>query len=83
MPKFAHGPAGEKCSSPSTAPVTVGNEVVVADFEGYLHWMSRKDGTLLSYEQIDSDGISAMPLVIENKVILLSHSGQLYAVAKE
>jgi len=66
-----------------TAPVTVGNDVVVADFEGYLHWLSRNDGSLLSYEQIDSDGISAMPLVIENKVILLSHSGQLYAVAKK
>ena len=66
-----------------TAPVAIGDEIVVADFEGYLHWLSRKDGTLLSYEEIDSDGISAMPLVIDNKVILLSHSGRLYAIAKK
>ena len=66
-----------------TAPVAIGDEIIVADFEGYLHWLSRKDGTLLSYEEIDSDGISAMPLVIDNKVILLSHSGRLYAVAKK
>lgn len=66
-----------------TAPVVVGDEVVVADFEGYLHWLSRKDGKMLSRKHIDSDGISAMPLVIDNKVILLSHSGELYAVTKK
>jgi len=65
-----------------TAPVMLEDYLVVADFEGYLHWLSRKDGTVVSREQIDSDGISAMPLVIENKVILLSHSGELYAVTK-
>ncbi len=66
-----------------SAPAAVGQHIVVADFEGYLHWLSRKDGTMESREHIDSDGISAAPLVIDDKVILLSHSGTLYAVKKD
>lgn len=64
-------------------PVGIGDNIVVADFEGYLHWLSRKDGALLSREHIDSAGISAMPLVVGDKIILLSHSGTLYAVKKK
>lgn len=66
-----------------SAPAAIGDSIIVADFEGYIHWLSRKDGTMQSREHIDSDGISAVPLVIENKVILLGHSGTLYAVTKE
>ncbi len=66
-----------------SAPVSVGDYVVVTDFEGYLHWLSRKDGSLLSRREIDSDGIGAEPLVINDKVILLSYSGTLYAVKKK
>lgn len=66
-----------------TTPVAVGDEVVVADFEGYVHWLSRKDGVMLSRTHLDSEGISATPLVIEDKVILLGHSGELYAVKKK
>ncbi|MGX5174766.1 outer membrane protein assembly factor BamB [Aliikangiella sp. IMCC44653] len=66
-----------------TTPVAIGDEVVVADFEGYLHWLSRKDGSMLSRESIDSAGISAAPLVIDDKIILYSHDGTLYAVKKE
>jgi len=65
-----------------SAPVAVGNQIVVADFEGYLHWLSRKDGTVQSRRQIDSSGISAKPLVIDDTVFLLSNSGKLYAVKK-
>lgn len=66
-----------------TAPVSIGENIVVADFEGYLHWLSRQDGKMLAREHIDSAGISAMPLAIDDKLILLSHSGKLYAVKKK
>ncbi|WP_196141067.1 outer membrane protein assembly factor BamB [Aliikangiella sp. G2MR2-5] len=66
-----------------TAPVSVEDYVVVADFEGYIHWLSRKDGSMLSREHLDSDGVSSVPLVIDDKIILLSNSGTLYAVKKK
>ncbi len=64
-------------------PVLFDNNIVIADFEGYLHWLSKKDGTMLSRHHIHSSGISAMPLVIDDKLILQSHSGRLYAVKKK
>ena len=66
-----------------TAPVAVNDKLVVADFEGYLHWLSRKDGSMLSRERIDSDGISAAPIVVNGKIILLGNSGTLYAVKQK
>jgi len=66
-----------------TAPAVIDKYLVVADYEGYLHWLTRNDGALVSREQIDSDGISAAPLVVDSKIILLSHSGELYAVARK
>ncbi|VAW92880.1 Outer membrane beta-barrel assembly protein BamB [hydrothermal vent metagenome] len=35
-----------------TGPVLFHDQLIVGDFNGYLHWMSRKDGKLLSRVQI-------------------------------
>jgi len=66
-----------------TAPAAVGEHIAVADFEGYLHWLSRKDGIMVSRDHIDSAGFASEPLVIDDKLILLSHSGTLYALKKK
>ena len=66
-----------------TAPVALGDHVAVADFEGYLHWLSRKDGTMVSREHLDSSGFGGVPVVVDDKLILMSHSGTLYAVKKK
>lgn len=66
-----------------TAPAALGDYVVVADFEGYLHWMNRIDGLMVSRVHLDSDGISAAPLVVNDRIILLTHSGELVAVTKK
>ncbi len=66
-----------------SAPASMEDKLAVTDFEGYLHWLSRKDGAVLSREHIDSDGISAAPLVIDDKLILLGNSGTLFAVKPE
>ena len=66
-----------------TAPGVVGEHVIVSDFEGYLHWLSAKTGKIESRSQIDSSGIAAGPLVIEDKVILYTRDGSLVAIKKE
>lgn len=66
-----------------TAPGVVGKYIVVADFEGYLHWISASDGKIVSREHIDSSGIAANPLVIDDKVILYSRDGSLVAIKKD
>lgn len=66
-----------------TAPAVVGDYVVVSDFEGYIHWISTKTGKIVSREHIDSSGIAASPLVIDDKVILYTRDGSLVAIKKE
>jgi len=66
-----------------TSPGVVGNHAVVADFEGYVHWLSIKTGKIESRKHIDSSGIAANPLVIEDKVILYTRDGSLVAIKKQ
>ncbi len=65
-----------------TAPAVLGDYVVVADFEGYLHWISQKTGKIVSRKSIDSSGFSAKPLVIDDTLIVYAKDGSLYAVKK-
>ncbi len=65
-----------------TAPAVFEKWAVIADFEGYLHWVNSADGKVVSREEIDSSGIAATPLVIDDKIILLSRDGTLTAVTK-
>ena len=66
-----------------TAPGIVGKHAVVADFEGYVHWLSVKTGKIESRKHIDSSGIAANPLVIDDKVILYTRDGSLIAIQKQ
>ena len=66
-----------------TAPAVVGEYVVVSDFEGYVHWLSTKTGKIESRKHLDSSGIAANPLVVEDKVILYSRDGSLIAIRKD
>ena len=62
-----------------TAPVALDNYVVVADFEGYLHVLSRTDGALVGRTRADSKGVLA-PLLVENGMLyVLGNSGSLSA----
>lgn len=55
-----------------TAPLTVGNYVAVADFEGYVHLLSQVDGRIVGRVLADGGGIRAN---------LLADGGRLYAYA--
>jgi outer membrane protein assembly factor BamB len=65
-----------------TTPSVYKKWAIVGDFEGYLHWITLKDGQIVSREKIDSSGISATPLVIDDTIILLSRDGTLIALKK-
>ena len=62
-----------------TAPVAFGDYVVVADFEGYLHLLSRSDGELIGRERADRKGVRS-PLVVEgDNLYVYGNSGSLSA----
>lgn len=64
----------------TSAPASVGNYVVVGDLDGYLHWMSRDDGSFVARVRADSSAIVAQPVVVGNTIYVLSQSGKLAAM---
>jgi len=62
-----------------TGPAVLGNYVVVGDYEGYLHWMDRDDGRLVARSRVDSSGIMAQPLVVDDTLYVLGSGGDLSA----
>ncbi len=62
-----------------TRPVAMGNTVLVADFEGYLHWLSPFDGRFLARVQADDVGMMVAPQVHNNIAYVMSRDGELAA----
>ncbi|QBF81932.1 outer membrane protein assembly factor BamB [Shewanella maritima] len=63
-----------------TSPAVIGPYIVVGDFEGYLHFITRDTGELAGRIQIDSDGLYAQPLVSGGKIYLQGRSGKVATV---
>lgn len=64
-----------------TAPVIFGDTVVVGDFEGYLHFFSRADGTPVARRRVGKGMISGAPAVIGGRLYVQSETGRLEAYA--
>lgn len=61
-----------------TAPAIIGDYVGVGDFEGYLHLLSRLDGSIAGRIRVDSDGIAAAPVAIfGDRLLVLGAGGTL------
>lgn len=61
-----------------TAPVIQDRWVVVADSQGYLHWLSQDDGTFVGRVLAEDDGIAVAPLVVsDERILVLSKEGRL------
>jgi outer membrane protein assembly factor BamB len=63
-----------------TAPVAIGNDVAVADYEGYIHFMSQTDGHFVSRYKLDSSGVYGDMIVKDDVLYVLSNSGRLAAL---
>ena len=63
-----------------TAPVSIGEYVLVGDFEGYVHIISQQDGELIGREKIDGDGFHVQPQVDGNTVYIYGNGGNLAAL---
>ncbi|MCO7227444.1 outer membrane protein assembly factor BamB [Pleionea sp. CnH1-48] len=64
-------------------PVAFGGHVVVGDYEGYLHILDKDTGQLIGQESVSSSGIIANPLVLDDKLVILTRDGDLIAYKKQ
>lgn len=63
-----------------SAPAVVGDWIVVGDFEGYAHVISREDGAFVARLATDGTAITAKPLQVGNGAMLQTEAGGLYMI---
>ncbi len=60
-----------------TAAKPVGDYVVVGDYQGYLHWLSKQDGKLAGRENVSGGAIQTPPMIIKDRIYALANNGSL------
>ena len=63
-----------------SAPVSFGRAVVVGDREGYLHFLSREEGSMIARVATDGSAIKAAPVVSGSSLIVQTQAGKLFAL---
>lgn len=59
-------------------PLVLGRSVVMGDFEGYVHFLSRDDGTVVARMKTDGSAISAAPVVAGQALVVQTRGGDVY-----
>jgi outer membrane protein assembly factor BamB len=63
-----------------SAPKVVGDTVLVGDFEGYLHWISRTDGRFVSRLKISDGAVVSQPILHNDVIYVITNDGTLAAI---
>lgn len=66
-----------------STPLSYGRAVAVGDFEGYVHFLSREDGSFLARAATDGSPIMGTPLVAGTNLIFQTQNGTVAAIAVE
>jgi len=65
-----------------SAPLAFGRFVVVGDFQGYVHFLSREDGAFAARIATDGSAIGAPPVALDNDSILVqTRNGGVFAIS--
>lgn len=63
-----------------TAPAFADGNLVLGDFEGYLHLIDIQSGRLTARTRVDKSGISVRPLTDYRRIFVLANNGRLEAL---
>ncbi|RYX95766.1 MAG: outer membrane protein assembly factor BamB [Comamonadaceae bacterium] len=66
-----------------TAPLVIGRSVAVGDFAGYIHLLSREDGSLFNRMATDGSAIAASPVLAGNALVAVTRNGGVYGFVPE
>jgi outer membrane protein assembly factor BamB len=59
-------------------PLALGRSVVVGDSAGFVHLLSREDGSLLNRLATDGSAIAAAPVAAGNTLVVVTRNGAVY-----
>jgi outer membrane protein assembly factor BamB len=62
-----------------SAPLVTPKAVLFGDSEGFVHALSRTDGTPLARFATDSSGVAAQPVLLNDIVLVVTRNGGLHA----
>jgi len=63
-----------------TGPTVIGNNLVLGDNEGNLHWVDKTSGDLVSREEFDSSGFYVEAVTAGNKLIITTRDGEVSVI---
>jgi outer membrane protein assembly factor BamB len=59
-------------------PFILGHAAVLGDYQGYVHFLSRDDGTLVARMKTDGSAINAAPVLAGETLVVQTRDGDLY-----
>ena len=62
-----------------STPVETTTAVVVADYQGYLHWLDKSTGALDARERVAKFRVGSPPVAVDDTVVVLDDGGKLAA----
>ncbi|MDO9399908.1 MAG: outer membrane protein assembly factor BamB [Polaromonas sp.] len=66
-----------------TSPVVVGRSIAIGDSSGFIHLLSRADGSSMNRLTTDGTPVAASPVLAANTLITVNRSGAVYGFAPE
>jgi outer membrane protein assembly factor BamB len=64
----------------TSTPYVSGNYVVVGDYEGYLHFLNRDDGSFAARFKADGGSIDTVPVELDGALLIQTSKGNLYSL---
>jgi outer membrane protein assembly factor BamB len=62
-----------------STPVLTSTAVVVADFQGYVHWLDKASGELVARDRVAKERITSAPVAAGDTVVVLTAGGKMAA----
>jgi outer membrane protein assembly factor BamB len=62
-----------------STPVLTSTAVVVADFQGYVHWLDKTSGELVARERVAKERVTNAPVAVGDTVVVLTDGGKMAA----
>ena len=66
-----------------TAPLVIGRSVAVGDAQGWLHFLSKEDGSLLARVPTDGSAIVGAPVAVGDTLVVVTHNGGVFGFRPE
>lgn len=64
----------------TSTPYAWGSNLLVGDFEGYLHVLNRTDGSFVARLKTDGSAIMATPAELDDSLLVQTSDGHLYSI---